>query len=127
MIAPWDPAPLTQAGPEAVAPKNAAPTAVALSSNLAQQLQPMTRDLAALRQAVEQLNVRQDLLVRDNENVASQLKASQEEMARNNSIIDRSRRPRFRWRAKARCSPSGSTQARNGPRHRQRFRAKSDA
>ena len=27
-------------------------------------------------------------MVRDNENVASQLKASQEEMARNNSIID---------------------------------------
>ena len=56
--------------------------------HLAQQLQPMTRDLAALSQAVEQLKVRQEQLVRDNENVASQLKASQEEMARNNSIID---------------------------------------
>ena len=88
MMAPSDPAPLTQAAPEAVAPKDAAPTAVALSSDLAQQLQPMTRDLAALRQAVEQLKVRQEQLVRDNENVASQLKASQEEMARNNSIID---------------------------------------
>jgi outer membrane murein-binding lipoprotein Lpp len=75
--------PLTQA-----APKDAAPTTVALSSDLAQQIQPMTRDLADLRQAVEQLNVRQEQLVRDNENVASQLKASQEEMARNNSIID---------------------------------------
>ena len=83
MMAPSAPAPLTQA-----APKDGAPTAVALSSDLAQQLQPMTRDLAALRQAVEQLNVRQEQLVRDNENVASQLKASQEEMARNNSIID---------------------------------------
>jgi outer membrane murein-binding lipoprotein Lpp len=78
----------SQALPEAVAPKDAAPSAVALSSVLAQQLQPMTRDLAALRQAVEQLKVRQEQLVRDNENVASQLKASQEEMARNNSIID---------------------------------------
>ncbi|XIA66862.1 hypothetical protein ACFIOY_13770 [Bradyrhizobium sp. TZ2] len=48
----------------------------------------MTRDLAALRQAVEQLKVRQEQLVRDNENVASQLKASQEEMARNNNIIE---------------------------------------
>ena len=48
----------------------------------------MTRDLAAVSQAVEQLKVRQEQLVRDNENVASQLKASQEEMARNNSIID---------------------------------------
>ena len=70
------------------APKDAAPTAVAPSSDLAQQLQPMTRDLAAVSQAVEQLKVRQEQLVRDNENVASQLKASQEEMARNNSIID---------------------------------------
>jgi TolA-binding protein len=83
MMALSAPAPLTQA-----APKDAAPTAVALSSDLAQQLQPMTRDLAALRQAVEQLKVSQEQLVRDDENVASQLKASQEEMARNNNIIE---------------------------------------
>src|SRR5216683_5582501 len=82
-MAPSDPAPLTQA-----APTNVAPNAVALSSDLAQQLQPMARDLAALRQAVEQLEMRQEQLVRDNENVASQLKASQAEMARNNNIID---------------------------------------
>ena len=88
MMAPSDPALLTQAPPEAVAPKDAAPTAAALSSDLAQQLQPMRRDLAALRQAVEQLKMGQEQLIRDNENVASQLKASQEEMARNNSIID---------------------------------------
>ncbi|UGY14650.1 hypothetical protein [Bradyrhizobium septentrionale] len=75
--------PLTQAGP-----KDVAPTAVAPSSDLAQQLQPMARDLAALRQVVEQLQVRQEQLVRDNENVASQLKASQAETARNNNIID---------------------------------------
>jgi hypothetical protein len=83
MMVPSDPAPLAQATAEA-----AAPTPITLPSDLAQQLQPMTRDLAALRQAVEQLKVRQEQLVRDNENVASQLKASQEEMARNNSIID---------------------------------------
>ena len=83
MMAPSARADLTPA-----APKDAAPTAVAPSSDLAQQLQPMTRDLAAFRQAVEQLKVRQEQLVRDNENVASQLKASQEEIARNNSIID---------------------------------------
>jgi chromosome segregation ATPase len=41
-----------------------------------------------LRQAVEQLEVRQEQLVRDNENVASRIKASQEEMARNNNIIE---------------------------------------
>jgi endonuclease/exonuclease/phosphatase (EEP) superfamily protein YafD len=88
MMAPSDPAPLTQAAPEAAALKDVAPTDVALSFELAQQLQPMARDLAALRQTVEQLKVRQEQLVRDNENLASQLKASREEMARNNSIID---------------------------------------
>jgi hypothetical protein len=69
-------------------PKDVAPTAVALSSELVQQLQPMARDLAALGQTVEQLKVRQEQLVRDNENLASQLKASREEMARNSSITD---------------------------------------
>ncbi|WP_454620067.1 hypothetical protein [Bradyrhizobium cenepequi] len=83
-----DPAPLTQAAPKDAAPTNVAPTPVALSSDLAQQLQPMARDLAALRQAVERLEVAQGQLVRDNENVASQLKAIQAEMARNNNIID---------------------------------------
>ena len=83
MMAPSDPAPLTQAAPE-----TAAPTASALSLELAQQLQPMVHDLTALRQTVEQLKVRQEQSVRENENFASQLKASREEMARNNGIID---------------------------------------
>ena len=83
MMAPSAPADLKPA-----APKDAAPTAVAPSSDLAQQLQPMTRDLAVLKRAVEQLKLRQEQLVRDNENVASQLKARQEEMARNNNIIE---------------------------------------
>jgi outer membrane murein-binding lipoprotein Lpp len=69
-------------------PKDAAPTAVALSSDLTQQLQPMARDLAAMSQTVEQLKVRQEQLIHDNEDLASQLKASREEMARYNSIID---------------------------------------
>jgi hypothetical protein len=93
MMARSDPAPLTQAAPEAVVPKDivsndVAPAAVAPSSELAQQLQPMARDLAALRQTVEQLEARQEQLVRENENLASQLKASREEVAGNNSIID---------------------------------------
>ena len=86
------PAPLTQGPREAASPKDAALSAIiALSSDLAPQLQSMTRDLAALSQAVEQLKVRQEQLVRDNENVASQLKASQEEIARNNRIADETR------------------------------------
>jgi hypothetical protein len=88
MMAPSDPKPLTQAAPEAAAPKDVASAAVALSSELAQQLQPMARDLAALRQTVEQLKVRQEQLVRDNENLSSQFEASREEMARSNSIVD---------------------------------------
>ncbi|MGY4496967.1 outer membrane murein-binding lipoprotein Lpp [Bradyrhizobium sp. GM24.11] len=77
-VAPADPAPRTQA----------APTVVAGSSDLAQQLQPIAHDLATLKQAVAQLETRQGQLIRDNENVATQLKASQSEMARNNDIID---------------------------------------
>ena len=83
MMAPSDPALLTQAPPE---------------RRRADCRRPVFRLGAAaptddarsrcLRQAVEQLKVRQEQLVRDNENVASQLKASQEEIARNNSIID---------------------------------------
>jgi len=77
-----DPAVLTLVAPDAVAP-----TAVALRSELQQQLQPMARDLAALSQTVEQLKARQEQLIRDNENLASQLKESREESARNNGII----------------------------------------
>lgn len=81
------PAPQAQTAQKEAAPANVAPTAVAPASDLAQQLQPLERDLAALRQAVEQLEVAQRQLVRDNENIASQLKASQAEMARNNNAI----------------------------------------
>jgi hypothetical protein len=88
MMAPSDPKPLAQAAPESAAPKDVASVTVGLSSGLAQQLQPMARDLAALRQTVEQLKVRQEQLVRDNENLTSQLEASREEMARNKGIVD---------------------------------------
>jgi len=88
MTAPSDQAPLTRLTGEATAPKDASPSAIALVSDLTQQLQSMTRDLAALRQAVEQLKVTQEKLVHDNENVARQLKTSQEEFARNNRVVD---------------------------------------
>lgn len=88
MTAPSDPAPLTQPPREAAAPKDAAPSAIALVSDLTQQLQSTTRDLAALRQEVELLKFTQEKLVHDNENVTRQLKASQEEVARNNRVID---------------------------------------
>lgn len=83
MVVPSVPPPLLRA-----VPNDVAPTAASVSSEFAQQLQPITRDFAALRQTVEQLEMRQEQLVRDNENLASQLKASQEELARNHSTID---------------------------------------
>ncbi|MFK4507560.1 hypothetical protein LPJ38_24735 [Bradyrhizobium daqingense] len=88
MTAPPDPAPLTRGPGEAAPPKDAAPSAIALVSDLAQQLQSMTRDLAALRTAVEQLKVVQEKLAHDNENVARQLRASQEEIAGSSRVID---------------------------------------
>jgi outer membrane murein-binding lipoprotein Lpp len=84
MMVPSEPAPLTRTAPDAAARKDVAPPAAALSSEFAQQL----HDVAALRQTVEQLEVRQEQLVRDSENLVSQIKASREEMARNNSTID---------------------------------------
>lgn len=86
VMAPSAPIALTRA--EAAAPKDAASADVALSAALAEQLQPMARDLDALRQTVEQLRARQEQLVRDNENLTSQLAAGREEMARNNGIIE---------------------------------------
>jgi hypothetical protein len=88
MTASSDPAPLTRGPGEAAALNDAAPSAIALVSDLAQQLQSMTRDLAALRTAVDQLKVAQEKLAHDNENVARQLKASQEEIAGSSRVID---------------------------------------
>ncbi|CAN7278174.1 hypothetical protein LJR220_001315 [Bradyrhizobium sp. LjRoot220] len=86
VTAPSAPIALTRA--EAAAPKDAASAGVAPSAALAEQLQPVAHDLAALRQTVEQLTARQEQLVRDNENLTSQLAAGREEMARNNGVID---------------------------------------
>src|SRR5258705_5055967 len=129
IMAPAAPAPLTQAAPEAVAPKDAAPTAVALSSDLAQQLQPMARDLAAMSQTVEQLKVRQEQLIHDNEDLASQLKASREEMARYNSIIDQIKANQIQTARESQTLTErlNASQGTARPRHRQRFRAKGDA
>jgi TolA-binding protein len=88
MVAPSAPIALTRAAAEAAAPKDVAPAAVAVPAGLEQQLQPMARDLAALRQTVEQLKVRHEQLVRDNENLASQFEAGRKEIARNSDIID---------------------------------------
>jgi hypothetical protein len=74
---PPQPAPLAQTAPEDVAP-----TAVALSPELTQLLQSMARDLATLGQGIEQLKASQEQMARDNANAAEQFKASQQQMAR---------------------------------------------
>jgi hypothetical protein len=75
--APPRPAPLAHTAPEDVAP-----TAAALSPELTQLLQSMARDLATLGKGIEQLKASQEQMARDNANAAEQLKASQEQMAR---------------------------------------------
>src|SRR6266850_8441841 len=75
--APPQPALLAQSAPEDVAP-----TAAALPPELKQLLQSMARDLATLGQGIEQLKAGQEQMARDNANTAEQLKASREQMAR---------------------------------------------
>src|SRR5712675_3128323 len=64
------------------APEDVAPTAAALSPELTQLLQSMARDLATVGQGIEQLKAGQEQMARDNAKAAEQLKASQEQMAR---------------------------------------------
>jgi hypothetical protein len=71
------PPPLAQTAPEDVGP-----TAAALSHELTQLLQSMARDLATLGQGIEQLKASQEQMARDNANAAERLKANQEQMAR---------------------------------------------
>ena len=76
--APPQPAPLAQTAPEGVAP-----TAAALSPESTPSLQSMARDLATVGQKIEQLKASQEQMARDNANLAEQLKTSQEQqMAR---------------------------------------------
>jgi hypothetical protein len=74
------PAPLAQTVREDVVP-----TVAALSPELTQLLESMARDLATLRQGIEQLKASQEQMARDNAKAAEQLKASQEQMARDNA------------------------------------------
>ena len=72
-----------QSAPQAqAAPEDVAPTVAALSPELTQLLQSMARDLATLGQGIEQLKASQEQMARDNANAAEQLRASQEQMAR---------------------------------------------
>jgi hypothetical protein len=75
--APLQPAPPAQLAPEAVAP-----TTAALPPDLAQVLQTMSRDLATVGQGIEQLKASQEQMTRDNARIAEQLKVNQEQLGR---------------------------------------------
>jgi hypothetical protein len=74
--APVQAAPLAPTGPQDAAP------AAAGVSELMQLQQAAARDVANLKQEIEQLKVKQDQMATDNSRAIEQLKANQEDMAR---------------------------------------------
>ncbi|MEO8319716.1 MAG: hypothetical protein ABI561_15460 [Bradyrhizobium sp.] len=70
------------AAPQDTAPKAAAPKAAAAPPDQAQLLQTIVRDLAALERNIEQLRASQQQMASDNSKAIAELKASQEEMKR---------------------------------------------
>jgi|SRR5437867_231542 len=66
--------------PAQTAPQDAAP--VPIPPEVTQSLQTMARDLASVQQEIGQLKASQEELARENARTAEQLKASQEQMAR---------------------------------------------
>jgi septal ring factor EnvC (AmiA/AmiB activator) len=66
--------------PAQTAPQNAA--AAPIDAEQTQLLQSMARDLASVQQEIVQLKASQEELARENAGIAEQLKASQEQMAR---------------------------------------------
>jgi septal ring factor EnvC (AmiA/AmiB activator) len=74
---------VSHAAPSAqTAPPDAVPTSAPMSPEVAQLLQTITRDLADVKQEIEQLKTSQAQIASDNARTVEQLKASQEQMAR---------------------------------------------
>ena len=72
---------ISQSSPPAqTVPQDAAPAPI--PPEVTQLLQTMARDLASVQQEIEQLKASQQELARENAGIAEQLKASQEQMAR---------------------------------------------
>jgi hypothetical protein len=70
------------AAPAPTASQDVAPTAAPVSTELAQLLQRMARDLANVEHGIEQLKASQEQMASDNAKTVEQLKASQEQMTR---------------------------------------------
>lgn len=69
--------PLAQAGTQDVAPPHAV-----TSSELAQLLQTVTRDLATVQQGIDELKASQERLANENTRIAEQVRASQDQLTR---------------------------------------------
>lgn len=83
------------APPARTAAGDVAPAA-ALSPEVTQLLQSMARDLATVGQGIEQLKASQEQMTRDNASIAEQLKANQEQMARLSAkVSEQNPRPRI--------------------------------
>ena len=93
-VAATDAAALSQLSPPAqTVPQEAA--AAPVPPEVTQSLQTMARDLANAQQEIAQLKASQDELARENAGIAEQLKASQEQMARAiSSASEQNLRPR---------------------------------
>jgi uncharacterized membrane protein YccC len=93
---------LPQAIPSAqTTPQEVTPTAAPTTTELAQLLQTMARDLANVEQGIEQLKTTQEQTARDNAKATEELKASQEQMTRliaklseQNKVSEQALRPR---------------------------------
>jgi len=104
---------LSQLSPPAqTVPQDA--TAAPIPAEVTQSLQAMARDLANVQQEIEQLKASQNELARENARTAQQLKASQEQMARAiSSASEQNLRPKTL--AATSAAPSAATSA-NPPR-----------
>ena len=102
--APPQPAPLVQTASEDVAP-----TTAALPPELTQLLQSMARDLATVGQGIEQLKASQDQMARDNANAVEQFKASLEQMARVNAKASEAKASEQKLRPKISALPPRPT------------------
>jgi len=93
---------LPQSMPSAqTAPQDVTPAAAPTAPELAQLLQTMARDLANVEQGIGQLKANQEQAARDNAKITEELKASQEQMTRliakvseHNKVSEQNLRPR---------------------------------
>jgi hypothetical protein len=87
VIARWANARVLQTVPLAQTPRDSVPVAPLISPEIAQRLQRAADDLANVERQIEQLKASQEQIVRDNARVVEQLNASLAQTARQNAAI----------------------------------------